>query len=115
MAMELQGLLASEYDVVEIVQDGDALIEAVLRVQPDAIVCDIAMPGVSGLSAAASILAKVTRDHWMIELDARYPGYGFARHKGYGTRDHQAALQSIGTCTLHRKTFKPIHALLDAA
>jgi ribonuclease HII len=61
--------------------------------------------------AAASILAKVTRDHWMIELDARYPAYGFARHKGYGTPDHQAALKSIGACEFHRKTFKPIHAL----
>jgi ribonuclease HII len=62
--------------------------------------------------AAASILAKVTRDRMMIDLDARYPAYGFARHKGYGTLIHQAALQSIGPCEIHRQTFKPIHALL---
>jgi ribonuclease HII len=62
--------------------------------------------------AAASIIAKVTRDRLMIDLDARYPGYSFARHKGYGTRIHQVALQSIGPCDLHRRSFKPISALL---
>jgi ribonuclease HII len=62
--------------------------------------------------AAASILAKVTRDRLMIELDARYPHYGFARHKGYGTRIHQLALQSVGPCAIHRRSFKPITALI---
>lgn len=62
--------------------------------------------------AAASILAKVARDRLMIELDAQYPGYGLARHKGYGTRIHQAALQSIGPCEIHRRSFKPITRLL---
>jgi ribonuclease HII len=62
--------------------------------------------------AAASILAKVTRDRLLIDLDAQYPAYGFARHKGYGTRIHQAALQSIGPCAIHRTSFKPISALL---
>ena len=62
--------------------------------------------------AAASIIAKVTRDRLMVELDAHYPRYDFARHKGYGTRIHQVALQSIGPCDLHRKTFKPISALI---
>lgn len=62
--------------------------------------------------AAASILAKVTRDRMMIDLDARYPAYGFARHKGYGTLIHQAALQSIGPCEIHRATFKPIRRQL---
>ena len=62
--------------------------------------------------AAASILAKVARDRLMIELDGRYPGYGFARHKGYGTLIHQAALQSIGPCEIHRRSFQPIHRLL---
>jgi ribonuclease HII len=62
--------------------------------------------------AAASIIAKVTRDRLMVELDAHYPGYDFARHKGYGTRIHQVALQSNGPCDIHRKTFKPISALV---
>jgi ribonuclease HII len=63
--------------------------------------------------AAASILAKVTRDRLMIELDAQYPAYRFARHKGYGTQIHQAALQSVGPCDLHRKSFRPISSLLN--
>jgi ribonuclease HII len=62
--------------------------------------------------AAASILAKVTRDRLLIDLDAEYPAYQFARHKGYGTRIHQAALQSIGPCPIHRRSFRPISALL---
>ena len=62
--------------------------------------------------AAASILAKVTRDRIMIELDTQYPAYRFARHKGYGTRIHQDALQSVGPCEIHRKSFQPIRALL---
>ncbi len=62
--------------------------------------------------AAASILAKVTRDRLLIDLDEQYPAYGFARHKGYGTRIHQAALQSVGPCAVHRCSFKPISALL---
>lgn len=61
--------------------------------------------------AAASIIAKVTRDRLMIELDAQYPRYDFARHKGYGTQIHQLALQSLGPCDIHRKTFKPISVL----
>lgn len=62
--------------------------------------------------AAASILAKVTRDRLLIALDAVYPAYQFARHKGYGTQLHQAALQSIGPCKIHRASFKPVSALL---
>jgi ribonuclease HII len=63
--------------------------------------------------AAASIIAKVSRDQMMIELEARYPGYQFALHKGYGTLIHQAALQSNGPCEIHRTTFKPIAALIQ--
>ena len=55
--------------------------------------------------AAASILAKVTRDRLMEQLDAQYPQYGFAVHKGYGTRRHYAALREYGPCELHRRTF----------
>ncbi len=55
--------------------------------------------------AAASIVAKVTRDRQMLALDAEYPGYGFARHKGYGTPEHIAALRALGPCPAHRRSF----------
>ena len=55
--------------------------------------------------AAASIVAKVTRDHQLIELDKQYPEYGFARNKGYGTPEHIAALKAIGPCPAHRRSF----------
>ena len=55
--------------------------------------------------AAASILAKVTRDHLMAEYDKLYPGYGFAKHKGYGTAAHIAALRELGPSPIHRRTF----------
>ena len=55
--------------------------------------------------AAASILAKVTRDRYMEEQDKIYPQYGFALHKGYGTQAHYAALREFGACPLHRRTF----------
>ena len=58
--------------------------------------------------AAASVVAKVTRDRIMIELDARYPEYGFARHKGYGTREHLEALRVHGPCPWHRRSFAPV-------
>jgi ribonuclease HII len=57
--------------------------------------------------AAASILAKVSRDRLMVELDGVYPGYGFAVHKGYGTPGHLAALEALGACALHRQSFAP--------
>lgn len=62
--------------------------------------------------AAASILAKVSRDRYMEELEERWPGYGFARHKGYGTALHQSALRELGPCEEHRRSFKPIAKLL---
>lgn len=55
--------------------------------------------------AAASVLAKVTRDNWMIEAAEKYPGYGFEIHKGYGTKAHYAALEKLGPCAIHRRTF----------
>ena len=62
--------------------------------------------------AAASIIAKVTRDRLMIALDAELPGYGFARHKGYGTAAHRLALARLGPSIQHRKSFAPIARLL---
>jgi ribonuclease HII len=97
-----------------------------LAVQPDALLTDAiklpeihlpAVPLIKGdqvsLSiAAASILAKVSRDHVMIELDEHYPGYGFAAHKGYGTARHHEALRTYGPADVHRHTFAPIRALV---
>ena len=104
-----------------------AIMRAVgaLSPQPDALIIDaVRLPQVNkpqavfnfadaiSLSvAAASILAKVTRDRLLVDLDAHYPAYQFARHKGYGTQIHRAALQSVGPCEAHRCSFKPISAL----
>ena len=59
--------------------------------------------------AAASILAKVTRDRLMVEYDKQYPGYGFAVHKGYGTKAHYAAVAALGLCPIHRRSFFKKH------
>ncbi len=61
--------------------------------------------GVSQSIAAASIIAKVTRDRWMCEIDKVYPGYGFALHKGYPTNDHRRALIALGVSPVHRRSF----------
>lgn len=63
--------------------------------------------------SAASILAKVARDRRMVSLERRYPGYGFAAHKGYGTRQHRDALETLGPCPAHRTSFRPV-AVLNA-
>lgn len=64
--------------------------------------------------AAASVLAKVARDRVMTDLDQQYPGYGFARHKGYPTKAHMAALEQLGPCPQHRRTYAPVARCLDA-
>ena len=64
---------------------------------------------------AASILAKVTRDRRMQEEHERFPGYGFAQHKGYGTPQHLEALAKLGACPLHRRSFAPVRAALGGA
>ena len=61
--------------------------------------------------SAASILAKVNRDREMLEMDRHYPGYGFARHKGYPTRQHVRALSERGPCPIHRRSFAPVRRL----
>jgi ribonuclease HII len=62
--------------------------------------------------AAASIIAKVSRDRMMLELDSQYPGYEFARHKGYGTQIHMEALLKLGPCPAHRRSFRPVQEAL---
>lgn len=70
---------------------------------------DALVPAIS----AASIIAKVTRDREMVELDQRYPGYGLAGHKGYPTKSHIAALQQLGVTPIHRRSFGPVRRLLE--
>ncbi len=65
--------------------------------------------------AAASIVAKVTRDRLMVEWGARYPGYGFARHKGYGTPQHRESLARLGPSPIHRLSFAPMRLMLNRA
>jgi ribonuclease HII len=105
-----------------------AMVKAVnhLAVSPDYLLIDaLHLPGVThpqspivggeGLScsiAAASIVAKVTRDNHMIEMDRLYPQYGFAHHKGYGTAEHREALEKYGPCPIHRKTFGPVREIV---
>lgn len=70
---------------------------------------DALIPAIS----AASILAKVHRDATMTELDGDYPGYGFARHKGYATAEHLAALSRLGACAIHRRSFAPVQRIVE--
>ena len=65
--------------------------------------------------SAASILAKVTRDREMVMLDAKYPGYGFASHKGYPTKKHLQALDDLGILSIHRRSFGPVKQRLSGA
>lgn len=65
--------------------------------------------------SAASILAKHSRDRWMLELDAHHPGYGFAAHKGYPTPAHLDALRRLGPCPAHRRSFAPVRAVLASS
>ena len=91
----------------KVLVDGNRL--PTLEVLAEAIVGgDALVPAIS----AASILAKVHRDRWCLTLDEQYPQYGFARHKGYGTAAHLAALRAHGPCAQHRTSFRPVADLL---
>lgn len=84
-------------DIIEVSMNCEAVIKG------DSLYLDI---------AAASVLAKVTRDNYMIELAEKYPGYGFEKHKGYGTKLHIKAIQSLGITEQHRVKFAPIAEML---
>ena len=71
--------------------------------------------GIEPCISAASILAKVSRDREMVELDRLYPGYGLARHKGYPTRAHLEALRALGASEIHRRSFGPVRKILAGA
>jgi ribonuclease HII len=87
--------------------DGNRAPSLALPVQ-----CVIGGDGLSLSIAAASILAKVTRDRAMTRLDARWPGYGFANHVGYATAAHRAALTALGACPHHRRGFAPVEFVI---
>jgi ribonuclease HII len=72
---------------------------------------DARVPAIS----AASILAKVHRDAWMVQAHERWPAYGFDRHKGYGTGAHMQALRNNGPCAVHRRSFRPVRAAAGAS
>ena len=92
----------------KVLVDGNRL--PVLDVVAEAIVSgDALVPSIS----AASILAKVTRDRMLEEMHAQHPGYGFDRHKGYGTAQHLAALRELGPLPVHRRSFAPVAQLLS--
>jgi len=101
-----------------------AMVEALrgLGLEPDLVITDfVKLPGLTcpqrnlvdgdqrcATVAAASIIAKVTRDRLMVQADKQFPDYGFARHKGYATTDHLAALDRHGPCPIHRRTFSGV-------
>ena len=116
-----------EINIYEATKRG--MLEAIegLKINPDYVLVD-AMPlgelktsnksiihgdALSASIAAASILAKVTRDHYMEKMDIKYPNYGFKHHKGYGTKMHLEALEKLGPCPINRKTFGPVARLIS--
>ena len=103
-----RALLALPTPPEHVVVDGDrcpALTELAFSCTIEAVVRG---DGCIASVSAASIIAKVTRDAFMRGLDDRYPGYGLAQHKGYGTPEHLAALRRLGPSPVHRRTFAPV-------
>ena len=116
-----------EQGIIKATQLAMKLAVARLSPSPQAILIDyMHLPGIGlpqkGITngdslcfsiACASIIAKVIRDHLMIELDRAYPGYGLARHKGYGTREHLACLCRLRPSPIHRQSFKPVKDMIQ--
>ena len=108
-----------EINILQATYEAMRLAVSQLKVKPTVLVNDaVTIPGISIPQvpvikgdakcisiAAASILAKVTRDRIMEEMDEKYPEYGFAKHKGYGTREHMDAIREHGPCPIHRRSF----------
>ena len=102
--------LAMERALQEIAVRPDHLLVDAMDIQWEHVPCTSLVRGdaICLPIAAASIVAKVTRDRFMIKQDNLFPGYSFARHKGYGTRQHLDALRLLGPCHLHRRSFAPV-------
>lgn len=92
------------------VKPTEIIVDGLYAPHFDNLSCSTLIKGDSLVAAisAASIIAKVLRDQEMIEMDIRYPGYGFAQHKGYGTKLHRHALMQLGPCPIHRRSFAPV-------
>lgn len=130
LAWAIASASAAEIDRINIREASRlAMLRAAEALQPpadyllvDALTIDLALPQQSLIHgdarveaiAAASILAKTARDAHLLELDARFPGYGLARHKGYGTAEHLAALERLGPSAEHRRTFAPVRNLMQS-
>lgn len=130
IAIGISMVSPQEIDQVNIYRSAkNAMISAIksLKVKPDFILADammleeeIGIPIESLIKgdqrsisiAAASIIAKVTRDQYMLEMDELFPQYGFKKHKGYPTKDHIKAIEQYGISPIHRKTFEPIKSIL---
>ena len=101
--------------IVQLEPRPDALVTDYLRLLTDLPLLAPARADSNSYSvAAASILAKTARDAIMRQIDLEHPGYGFAKHKGYGARAHAQALERLGVCDQHRRSFAPIRRALDA-
>ena len=130
IAVHVSIIDAATIDRVNIYQATmNGMYEAILSLapKPDKVLIDavelskLPMPSLSIIKgdaksasiAAASILAKVTRDRLMLQYDAEYPQYGFAQHKGYGTAQHIKALETYGPCPIHRRSFEPVRSMTE--
>lgn len=127
LAYDIQVIDVKTIDDINIYQASKLGMEralANLKIKPEAVLSDamqlnISQPYIPLIKgdaksqniAAASILAKVHRDHLMKEYDAIYPGYGFAKNKGYGTKEHCLALEKLGITPIHRRTYEPVKSM----
>lgn len=131
VAVRVAAIDAATIDRVNIYQATmNGMYEAILGLdpRPDKVLIDavelakLPMPSLSIIKgdaksasiAAASIVAKVTRDRMMLQYDVEYPQYGFAQHKGYGTAQHIEALEAYGPCPIHRKSFEPVRSMVES-
>ncbi|EKE21427.1 MAG: ribonuclease HII, partial [uncultured bacterium] len=105
----LKSQIKNQGDKVIILVDGDKIIPNFSMEQKAIISGDKLVKSIS----AASIIAKVTRDRIMNEMDKKYPAYQFAKHKGYGTKIHIDALKKNGPCEIHRRTFAPVRNAIN--
>lgn len=131
VAVHVSIMDAATIDRVNIYQATmNGMYEAILSLEPkpDKVLIDavelskLPMPSLSIIKgdaksasiAAASIIAKVTRDRMMMKYDVEYPQYGFAQHKGYGTAQHIKALETYGPCPIHRRSFEPVRSMVGS-